>query len=203
MDSNEELRDPLVDPPGSGFVRTGLFFYGAMAIAAVLWRVGLYQERIFFATVPGDGVAWPHDLVLGLAVGGAIVLVSNLLTQGTQWGEKLAKAMAEALGPLSTPDAILLAFASGLAEEMFFRGALQPRVGFVVASLLFGVIHFVPRRVFYPWTIFAVLAGFIFGWLFESTGNLLAPVAAHTLVNGVNLPILVRKYGSQSPTPPS
>ena len=61
-------------------------------------------------------------------------------------------------------------------------------------SLIFGAIHFVPRRAFYPWTIFAIVVGFFFGALFEWTGNLIAPVVAHTLVNAVNLPLLVKQY---------
>lgn len=200
LESDEDGRDPLLDPPGPNFVRSGVLFYGAMAIVAVLWRSGLYKERIFLApgTDPSAATHWLWDLGLGLGAGAAIVVLSNLASRWTRWGERLAEAMAAALGPMSLPDAVLLACASGLAEEMFFRGALQPRVGYVAASLLFGVVHFVPRREFYPWTVFAIAVGFLFGWLFASTGNLLAPVAAHTLVNGINLPLLLRQYAPES-----
>ena len=109
----------------------------------------------------------------------------------------MGRALAEAVGPVSVPNLVLLALASGLAEEMLFRGALQPRVGLVLASLLFGCVHFVPRREFLPWTVFAILAGLLFGAIFEWTGNLIAPVVAHILVNGVNLPLLMRRYGDQ------
>ena len=108
--------------------------------------------------------------------------------------------MARALGPLSVSNAVLLALVSGFAEEVFFRGALQPRVGWLLASLLFGCVHFVPRREFLPWTGFAIGAGLLFGALFVWTGNLLAPVTAHVVVNGVNLPRLVRRYGPAEPT---
>ena len=37
----------------SRFVRFGLIFYGAMAIAAVLWRMGLYGEPILFESPAG------------------------------------------------------------------------------------------------------------------------------------------------------
>jgi hypothetical protein len=177
----------------------GLLFYGAMAIIAVLWRVGVYRESIFFSD---DGFASAElfllrDLGIGLAVGLAIVGLSRLATRFTEWGENLARAMAEALGQISMPDAVLLAFASGLAEEMFFRGALQPRVGLVLASLMFGIVHFVPRREFLPWTVFALAAGFGFGALYDATGNLVAPVVAHTVVNGINLPLLISQYGNR------
>lgn len=177
----------------------GLLFYGAMAIIAVLWRVGVYREPIFFssAAFASAELFWLRDLGIGLAVGAAIVVLSGLVTRFTDWGESLARAMAEALGPLSTPDAVLLACASGLAEEMFFRGALQPRVGLVLASLIFGIVHFVPRKEFLPWTGFALAVGFGFGALYSATGNLLAPVVAHTVVNGINLPLLINQYGNR------
>lgn len=209
VDPDEQPSDPFVDAPGPNFVRTGIWFYGAMAIVAVLWRTGIYGEPIFFSPVADasssgtnpSGLAWVRDLGLGLGVGLIFVLLSNLATRFTEWGQNLARAMAEALGPISVPDAILLAFASGLAEEMFFRGALQPRVGLVFASLLFGIVHFVPRREFLPWTVFAIAVGFCFGVIFDSTGNLLAPVVAHIVINGINLPALVAQYGDPDGEP--
>ena len=81
-----------------------------------------------------------------------------------------------------------------MAEEAFFRGALQPAAGWLLASLIFGAVHFVPRREFLPWTGFAILAGLLFGALFEATGNLVAPVVAHMLVNAVNLRWLSLRY---------
>lgn len=182
----------------SSFVTAGLVFYGALAVAAVVWRMGFYDEPICCA--PGAETSdwlqtFDRDLLIGLAAGGLVILASDWMTRGTEWGELLARSMAAALGRLSVPDALLLAVASGIAEEMFFRGALQPRAGLLLASLLFGCVHFVPRREFLPWTGFALLAGLLFGSLFEWTGNLTAPIVAHILVNGVNLPALVRRYG--------
>ena len=104
--------------------------------------------------------------------------------------------LAEALGSVSLPGAIALALASGIGEEMLFRGALQPRVGWLAAGVLFGLVHFAPRRELLPWTGFAILAGLLFGALFQATGNLIAPIAAHALVNAVNIPFLVRSYSS-------
>lgn len=201
LESEKEVVDPLAGPPGPNFVRSGLLFYGAMAVVAVLWRVGLYGEPIFFSPLSGatGELYWVRDLGIGAALGVVVVLLSNGVTRFTAWGENLARSMARALGPISTPDCILLACASGLAEEMFFRGALQPRVGLVAASLLFGVVHFIPRREFLPWTGFALIVGFAFGALYSATGNLIAPVVAHAVINGINLPLLVQRYGRDDP----
>jgi membrane protease YdiL (CAAX protease family) len=106
--------------------------------------------------------------------------------------------LATALGPLGLKRALVLAVASGIAEEMFFRGALQPRVGLGIASVLFAAAHFLPRRILLPWTAFALIAGFILGGLFEWTGNLVAPVTAHIVVNAINLPLLEYYFGKAS-----
>ena len=177
------------DPSGSGqpeespergtatFVRVGLYFYGAMIAAALIWRVGLYGEPIVFSGPEAEaaGLRPLRDGALGVAIGLAVVAASHVMTSFTRWGETLARQLGEALGPISVPDAVLLAIASGLGEELFFRGALQPRVGLVLASILFGLVHFVPRREMLPWTGFAIVMGFLLGAVFEWTGNLVAP----------------------------
>ena len=177
-------------------MRWGLLFYGVMAVVAIVWRQGFYGESIFLADPAGDPSQVKHLSAtgLGVLVGGGVVLLSHLMTSFTRWGEDLARVLAETLGFLSIPNALLLALASGLAEEMLFRGALQPRVGLILASVLFGAMHFVPRREFLPWTGFAVACGLLFGAIFDWTGSLAAPVAAHVIVNGVNLAMLVRRY---------
>jgi membrane protease YdiL (CAAX protease family) len=82
-----------------------------------------------------------------------------------------------------------------VAEETFFRGALQPTLGWLPASLIFGLVHFAPRRELLPWTGFALCVGMVLGALFESTGNLVAPIVAHVGINAVNLRRLVVRYG--------
>ena len=195
----QEPRGSEGDPlrASGDYVRAGLWFYGAMLAVALVWRMGFYRESVLYASAEASerGVDLGPNFVAGALTGLCVVAVSHWLTRGTGWGERLARELAAALGPLSVPDALLLAVASGLAEEALFRGALQPRVGLRLASLLFGAVHFLPRRVLLPWTGFAVGAGLLFGLLFEWTGNLVAPVVAHTVVNAVNLPMLVRRYG--------
>ena len=99
------------------------------------------------------------------------------------------------LGKPSARECVALGLASGVAEEAFFRGALQPALGWLLASLIFGLVHFAPRRELLPWTGFALGAGMLLGGLFEWTGNLVAPIVAHVVINAVNLRRLVVRYG--------
>jgi membrane protease YdiL (CAAX protease family) len=209
MEFGQPVRPEEVEPPqaegAAGLVRIGLYFYGAMMAVALVWRVGFYGESILYASASDEaaGLHLVRDSLIGLTAGAAVVLASRIMTRATDWGEAMARALGESLGRVSIPDALLLAAASGLGEELFFRGALQPRVGLMVATLLFGCVHFVPRRELLPWTGFAIAAGALFGVTFEWTGNIVAPVVAHTVVNAVNLPLLSREYGDPPQIPSS
>ena len=74
-------------------------------------------------------------------------------------------------------------------EEVLFRGILYPTVkreyGRHVAvwgtAILFGAIH-MNLGSFIPLTLLAVLLV----WLYESTGNLIAPILAHAIFNAAN-----------------
>lgn len=181
---------------GAALVRIALLAYGALLAVAVGWAV-LAGESLLYASADAErrGVDPWLDPAAGLAAGGLAVLVSRELTRRTRSGERLARALGELLGPLSTGRCAVLALASGLAEEAFFRGMLQPRLGLVATSALFGAAHFAPRRDLAPWTLSSVAAGFLLGALFEATGNLVAPVVAHVAINALNLRWLARRYG--------
>jgi membrane protease YdiL (CAAX protease family) len=174
-------------------------FYGLVFAVAVLWRVGFLREPLFYASprAAERGVHLAWDLATGMGAAGLVVVLSRELTLRTASGRLLAQTLGRLIGSLTLRECILLALASGIGEEAFFRGALQPRVGLVLASLLFGAAHFVPRRGLVAWSAFSVAAGFLLGGLFVWTGNLLAPVTAHIGINAVNLRLLTLEFGRE------
>ncbi len=196
------------EPPRPGpwsWVGLAFLFYGVLAAVAVAWRGFWAGAPVFFLTerAAEQGVRWFHDAGMGLLTAGLLIYLSHELVERTRSGEALARAMGAALGPLRLPHTTLLAILSGLGEEMLFRGALQPQVGLVVASLLFGLAHYVPRREFLIWTLFATAAGALLGALYIGTGNLLAPIVAHVTINAINLPFLIRRFGNGNPALPT
>lgn len=107
------------------------------------------------------------------------------------------RSMADELAPdlvdrMSVPDLVLISVFSGVGEEMFFRGAVQPEFGLTVAALAFGLVHIGPDRRYLIWTLWAILAGFVFGFLYLYTGGLLAPMIAHGLHNAATFVIWKR-----------
>lgn len=86
-------------------------------------------------------------------------------------------------------DVFLIATASGICEEIFFRGVLQQQFGLIIASLVFGLFH--PGGKFWIYTAWAILAGFVLGLSFEYSHCLWVPIAAHFTNNFLSL-LMVR-----------
>jgi membrane protease YdiL (CAAX protease family) len=206
-DDSQEKSEELggMGPSPTTFVRTALVFYGVLGCVALFWRMSTPGDSILRPTTAMAEPAWGlvPALAAGLGVGLVAVAVSELLTRFTSLGDALADLLGESLVGIGLADAVLLALASGLAEEMFFRGALQPAVGLVWASLIFGACHFLPRREMALWSLYAAVMGFVFGLLFEQTGRLVAPVVAHVAVNAINLPRLARRAEARLHPPAS
>lgn len=176
-------------PRPDRLVRLSLWFYAAMAGLALAWRLGIRGESLLFAEGAG-GVDWVRDPLAGAAAAAGVIGLSALLTRTTRIGRDLARALAAALGPLGWRHCLVLAAASAVGEEALFRGALQPEIGWVAASVVFALAHLVPRRDLLPWSVFSLLAGLLLGFLYDATGNLVAPIAAHFGINAVNLRLL-------------
>ena len=170
------------EPVGPRFVALAALFYAALLLAAAV--VGALGGRNTF--VLGDSVAF------GLAAGvisacGTLafgVLLYRLLPALRRLSDELAPSLVDSA---RRRDLVLISILSGVGEEAFFRGALQPVLGIVAASLLFGALHVGPDRRYLVWTVWAVGAGFLFGFLYSWTGGLLAPVTAHVLHNAATL----------------
>ena len=127
------------------------------------------------------------DLALGAATGTAVAGLSALSARHLSWAAAMEDTLVELLGPVGGRQIIILALASSLAEEAFFRGALQPALGLPGTALLFGLAHLAPHRALRPWAVVAAAMGFLLGWLFLFCDSLLAPLACHLAVNAIGL----------------
>ena len=151
---------------------------------------------------PANGLLW------GAGVGLATVLVSRVLDRFFEWSRALTRMLKEILGPITRTDALILAVASSVGEELLFRGLLLPKIGLIASSLLFGLVHGVSPgspgqmmdtlRRFLPLVMAATVMGFAFGWLVEYTGDVLAAVVAHFTINFLNLSQMYRTNWSES-----
>jgi membrane protease YdiL (CAAX protease family) len=141
-----------------------------------LWQVADRQDPRVFT-----------GIVIGLLVGLAIVFSSRLAVYRFEWARALHREFRALLSPLGPVEIVVLAAASSIGEEMFFRGALLPFLGLLGSSAVFALLHIGPKARYLPWTISSFVAGLVFGQLYLWSGDLTGAVVAHFTVNFLNL----------------
>lgn len=104
--------------------------------------------------------------------------------------ERLAPALATLLVEMRLGGIVLLSLAAGVGEEVLFRGVLQPLIGLLAASLIFGALHAFTLGYF----LMASAFGLYLGWLYEASGNLAVPILAHAVYDVFALVLLRRVY---------
>ena len=183
-----------------------IFFEGALALIALVvgWLLGHYPQSLVtqFGT---SGSHWLAGLAWGVAA--TVPMLAGLLLIEILPLEPLRRLDAvvqRRLVPLfrgaSLVELGLVASMAGLGEELLFRGLLQDGlaqwlggpagewIAIGMASLLFGICHWVSRT----YAALATLVGIYLGCVWLATGNLLAPIVAHALYDFVALVYLVR-----------
>jgi membrane protease YdiL (CAAX protease family) len=84
---------------------------------------------------------------------------------------------------------LLVVFVAMTVEEGFYRAFLQPRIGWVPASILFALSHAgygLPTLMASVFTISLAI-----GWAFKRTGSLLPCIVAHGLFDAVQLLVIM------------
>lgn len=174
-------------------LKAAALVYGLLAAAAVIWGVLRDTPDIFHHphALLDPPMPWAVGILLGGAAGVAFGLgisrITRLSVYKFRWARALHLEFRGLFGPLRDVEVFAFAALSAIAEEMFFRGALQPVVGIIPASLIFAVLHAAPGRKLIPWPFEALLMSFAFGGLFWLSGNLAAPMLAHFTINYQNL----------------
>ncbi|WP_146658105.1 CPBP family intramembrane glutamic endopeptidase [Enhygromyxa salina] len=168
-------------------------FYLALAIAGFMWHA-ISQENNDFWRDAGVGyieLLWTP--LLGVAFGLLAVVGFRVFERRWSWLPALHREFRAILGRPSGTELLLLASASAIGEEIFFRGAMLDAWGPWLSSLVFALIHVPARRELWPWTLSAGLLGLCLAGLTLWTGNLGAAVAAHFVINLINLAYITRR----------
>jgi membrane protease YdiL (CAAX protease family) len=167
-----------------------------MAVAALVWIWARGAGTPWLSSSHWLQAPYGTRLLLSLSAGLVLALftvaVTPLLVKQAPWAARLHAEFRSAIGPLSRREIWLLALMSGTAEELLFRGALQPVVGLWLASLIFGGVHVGPSRLYLPWTLWAFVMGLLFGLIYASTGVLWGAILAHVTINQRNMRFIQR-----------
>lgn len=163
-----------------------MVLYLGLGAAALVWGGLRGQPNVWQLTGQGEPAVLA-GIVSGLALGLAIVFGSRMALYRFDWARSLHREFRHLLYPMSDVEIVILAVASSVGEEMFFRGALLPAIGLWGSSAIFALLHIGPKARYLPWTFSSFVAGVLFGAIFLWTGDLTGPVVAHFLINFLNL----------------
>ncbi len=151
--------------------------------------VGWLTRRDWRATLARLGVTpmtaqqWGVGLGIGVGLVPLIILMERLFSL-FGWGAQADVArLTEMLigGLFESPFGILtLGLSAALGEETIFRGALQPRFGLILTSLLFALVHSNYGISFS--TLIVFLIGMVFGWM-RIRHNTSTAMVAHAVYN--------------------
>ncbi len=156
-------------------------------MAAVAWGAARGRANILQLSSEFSPARSLAGAAAGLALAGAVVFLSRYAVHRLEWARHLHQEFRHLLGPLTSGEIFIIAFASSVGEECFFRGALLPHLHLWLSSALFALPHIGPSARFLPWTATSFLIGLAFGGLFLLFGDLGGPIVAHFTINLLNL----------------
>jgi membrane protease YdiL (CAAX protease family) len=164
---------------------------GLLLVVAVAWAwlagIPLPLGAPLAGTLAGTGAA----LLLGA------INLGLLQARGNRWpGGALRHVCRVIVRPLFEHvrvwHIVVISALAGAAEELLFRGVLQPLAGLPAASVMFGAVH-VGGRSLLGYGLWAACIGAVFGVLMVMTGGLLAPIVAHAVYDALALAYV--RYG--------
>ncbi len=153
---------------------------------------------------------WLSATVFGtMAAIPALILAMGLPKMRWNWSRSFSTKVERLVIPLfagiSVPGLAWISICAGVGEEMLFRWCLQGGleslftfpggwlIALIVASIVFGILHWVDRT----YAILATLAGLYFGALMLASGTVLVPIIAHAIYDFVVLLWLTRIRAKQ------
>ncbi len=165
------------------------FTYAVLALLAASGAAMLGYDPLTTRSALGlSGVfALATSLVMGALFAGATIVTTRVMLRTQPWARALHADLRPAVRHASGRGIVGMALASGIAEELVFRGLLVPMVGIVVSSVAFGLLHQVRGQARWAWAVWAGITGLFLASIFVLTGSIAGPIAAHVAINLVNL----------------
>jgi membrane protease YdiL (CAAX protease family) len=126
-----------------------LLVQAAFFLAIAYIAVGLPYWRDLRAATERLGIVAPDMRTIGIAVFATfaaffVAALVGLVQQqiDPELSESLNEIVDQMTGQVQNPiGALVLGASAGIGEEAIFRGALQPRFGILIPSLLFAMLH--------------------------------------------------------------
>ena len=181
------------------FFKSACYFEASLILVAIFlgWVANIDPfEHLYFS-----------ETAIAYGVIGTLPLFLMFLSLEKLQGEsvvKIRKLLLNTLGPglhsYHWSDLLILAAIAGIAEELLFRGVIQPWIenswgittGLIASNIVFGLVHAVTPL----YAVLAALVGIYLGLSLDYSGdrNLLIPVIIHGFYDFLAFVALMRVY---------
>lgn len=191
------MNEPSIDY--DNFFKTACLFESALILVAIAlgWiaEVDPFEFIIFNEQAVVNGILGTLPLCI-------IFLALNQISSASL--QEIRQVLQDTLGPSLInrhwTDLFVLAAIAGVAEEVLFRGVIQPwlenswglMAGLLISSLIFGLIHAVTFLYFVMATAVSIYLGLYLDY--DNTRNLLSPIIIHGLYDFFAFIVIVRAY---------
>jgi membrane protease YdiL (CAAX protease family) len=161
-------------------------FYPATLGLAVVWTVGAFTSGPLHLgrTLRGEE-AGPRPVAMPIVYGAllsALFVVGGLVVRQIPWLDAEVRHVLDHANSGSTALLVLITALNGVAEELFFRGALYaatPRHPVIVTTVAYTAATLATGNVMLAFA--ALLLGLLVGLERRATGGILAPIITHVL----------------------
>ena len=187
---------PMADDPPELIPSVGiieLLVQAAFLVAIAYIAVGLPYWRDLRAATERLGIVAPDPRTIGIAIAATfacfvVAAIAGFVSQQFDPGlsESLDEVVDQITAQVQNPiGAVVLGASAGIGEEAIFRGALQPRYGIIVPSLLFMMLH--GPHYGFNLALLGLLAVSIILGLVREHVNTTAAMITHALFNAVQV----------------
>lgn len=174
-----------------GYLDVLVFPLLTLVIAALL-GVGLYIRRNQQQALDRLGLTLPTARQAGVALSVTVGLLALSILTNVVWQVIDPRSLNEVGGVLKAltgnltgvPGALAIGLSAAIGEEIFFRGAYQPRMGLPLAALLFASFHV--QYGITPATLLVLVIGVALGVLRQRTSTTVC-ILVHFLFNFVSV----------------
>lgn len=185
----EPLKKPEDEGEGEGELPEGTplqiagCLYLMMLAAALIWLWAGDRMDSLAESALGDYGIW---VAAGVGLGGGLLGALLLgFASHLKSVQSYTERIATLLGPLSENQILALSILSAVAEELFFRLALQGAFGMAVAVGVYTGLNTGPG--FWRSAWIALFAGLLFSGMVELGFGLLSATTAHAIINYLSL----------------
>ena len=175
--------------PGSGW------FYAATLILAAVWTAGafasgpLHLGRV--GRVPDASRPVLPAILIGVALAGVFVVGALVVRESPALGDAVDGVLTYARQGVG-PVVLLVTVANGIAEELFFRGAMfaavPARAAVLVTTVVYTLASIASGNLMLGFA--ALLLGTVVGMERRASGGVLAPVLTHVTWSTLMLLVL-------------